>query len=68
MSTTAEGLSFPYRPYRPLWRRILGPVIGWAFLTTALATLLRMALKPSMPRMSEQWLLSHQTEFNRLDD
>jgi len=68
MSTTAEGLSFPYRPYRPLWRRMLGPVIGWAFVTTALATLLRMALKPSMPRMSEQWLLSHQTEFNRLGD
>ena len=66
MSTSAEGLSFPYRPYRPPWR-IVGPVIGWAFLTTALATLLRMARKPSMPRMSEQWLLSHQTEFNRLD-
>jgi hypothetical protein len=63
MSTTAEGLSFPYRPLR----RILGPVFGCAFLTAALATLLRRALKPSMPRMSEQWLLSHQTEFNRRD-
>jgi hypothetical protein len=63
MSTTAEGLSFPYRPLR----RILGPVVGWAFLITALATLRQMALKPSMPRMSEQWLLSHQTEFNRRD-
>jgi len=63
MSTTAEGLSFPYRPLR----RILGPVLGWAFLITALATLRHMALKPRMPRMSEQWLRSHQTEFNRLD-
>jgi hypothetical protein len=63
MSTTAEGLSFPYRPLR----RILGPAFGWTILTTALATLLRMALKPSMPRMSEQWLQSHQAEFNRPD-
>jgi hypothetical protein len=63
MSTTAEGLSFPYRPLR----RILGPVFGCTFLTAALATLLRKALKPSMPRMSEQWLQNHEREFNRPD-
>jgi hypothetical protein len=63
MSTTAEGLSFPYRPLR----RIFGPVFGWAFLITALATLRHMALKPRMPRMSAQWLQNHEREFSRPD-
>ena len=36
-------------------------------LTTVLATLRERARKPSMPRMSAYWLMSHEREFNRLD-
>ena len=63
MPAHAEGLSFPYRPLR----RLFGPAFGWTFLTTVLATLRERALKPSMPRMSAYWLMSHESEFNRLD-
>jgi hypothetical protein len=58
-----EGLSFPYRPLR----RIFGPGSAWTVLTGALATLREMALRPSLPRMSAQWLQSHEKEFNRVD-
>ena len=63
MPARAEGLSFPYRPLR----RRFGPAFGWTFLTTVLATLRQRALRPSMPRMSAHWLMSHEKEFYRLD-
>jgi hypothetical protein len=63
MSARVEGLSFPHHPLR----RLFGPALGLAVVATLLAKLRQRALKPSMPRMSEQWLLSHAKEFNRLD-
>jgi hypothetical protein len=46
----------------------LKPLIGWAALATIVAWIRRVMTEPSLPRMSEQWLLSHQTEFNRDHD
>lgn len=63
MPARAEGLSIPHHPFR--W--ILSSALGWALLTALLATLRRRAMKPSMARMSGQWLLSHEKEFSRLD-
>jgi len=40
------------------------PLIGWA-LATVVAWMRRVATEPSLPRMSEEWLLSHQSDFNR---
>jgi hypothetical protein len=57
--------SFPLH-HRPS-RRNLKPVLGWAFLATVLAIIRRYTRHPSLPRMSDQWLLSHQTDFNRAD-
>jgi len=57
--------SFPV-PHRPV-RRILGPVLGWAFLAAVVALIHRYTRQPSLPRMSDQWLLSHQADFNRGD-
>ena len=46
-------------------RRNLNPVLGWAFVATLMALIRRVARHPSLPRMSDQWLLSHQADFNR---
>ncbi len=45
--------------------RILWPAFGWAFLAALVAVILRKAQQPSLPGMSEQWLLSHQRESYR---
>jgi hypothetical protein len=58
--------SFPL-PHHPV-RRILSPVFGWAFVGTLLAVIRRVTRQPSLPRMSEEWLLSHQREFLRNQD
>ena len=47
---------------------LLQPLFGWAALPTIVAWIRRVMREPSLPRMSEQWLLSHQTEFNRDHD
>jgi hypothetical protein len=43
-------------------------LFGWAALPSIVAWIWRVTREPSLPRMSEQWLLSHQTEFNRDHD
>jgi hypothetical protein len=63
MAARVEGLSFPYHPLR--W--IFGPGPGLTALGAALVALREIFLKPSLPRMSEQWLQSHEREFNRPD-
>jgi hypothetical protein len=63
MSARVESLSLPHHPFR--W--ILSSALGGVFLTAVITTLRRRALKPTMARMSQQWLLSHEKEFNRLD-
>ena len=62
----AHVQSFPL-PHRP-GRRILKPVLGWAFVATLLTIIRRVTRQPSLPRMSDQWLHSHQREFNRNQD
>lgn len=47
---------------------IFAPVLGWAFVATLLALIRRVTRQPSLPRMSEEWLLSHQREFLRNQD
>jgi hypothetical protein len=44
---------------------VLKPLLGWAALAAVLALIRRITREPSLPRMSEQWLLSHQPQFNR---
>ena len=63
MAARAEDLSFAEHPFR--W--LLGPALGWAFVTTLIAMIRRRATEPSLPRMSPQWLHSHYREFNRPD-
>jgi hypothetical protein len=43
-------------------------LLGWAGMPTIVAWIRRVTREPSLPRMSEQWLLSHQSEFNRDHD
>ena len=47
---------------------VLKPLLGRAALATFVAWIRRVTREPSLPRMSEQWLLSHQSEFNRDHD
>ena len=42
--------------------------LGWATVSTIVAWIRHVTLEPSLPRMSEEWLLSHQSEFNRDHD
>ena len=61
MPARVESFPLPHCPVRGF----LAPVLGWAFVATLLAVIRRMTRQPSLPRMSEQWLLSHQREFHR---
>ena len=63
MPARVEGFPLPHRP----GRQILKPVLRWAFVAAVLAVVRRYTHQPSLPRMSEQWLLSQQTDFNRND-
>ncbi len=49
-------------------RGVLQALLGWVTLPTIAAWIRRIMREPSLPRMSEQWLLSHQSEFNRDHD
>jgi len=59
----ARVASFPL-PHRQS-SRLLWPVLGWAFVAALVAVIRRKAQQPALPRMSEQWLLSHQREAYR---
>ena len=61
MPAHVERLPLPHRPAR----HVLKPVLGWAFVAAVVAVIRRFAQQPSLPRMSEHWLLSHQNDFNR---
>ena len=61
MSARAESLSLPDPPVGPL-------SLGWAFVTAFVAMLRRRASEPSMPRMSEYWLLSLERDSSRFFD
>jgi len=53
-------------PHRSTWRAF-GPFLGWAFLATLFALIWRAARQPSLPKMSDEWLLSRQQDFARDD-
>jgi hypothetical protein len=61
MAARVETFPLPHRP----GRRLLKPALGWAFVAAFLTLIRRTTRQPSLPRMSEQWLRSHQQEFNR---
>jgi hypothetical protein len=53
-----------------LFRRFAGPaVISTAamLLAASLSVILRRALRPQLPRMSDAWMRSHDAEFDRHD-
>ncbi len=43
----------------------LKPLLGCAALVAIVALIRRYTREPSLPRMSEQWMVSHQSVFNR---
>jgi hypothetical protein len=47
---------------------VLQPLRGWGALPAIVTWIWRVTHEPSLPRMSEEWLLSHQSEFNRDHD
>jgi hypothetical protein len=61
MPAHVEVFPLPQRPDR----HIIKPVLGWALVAAVLAVLRRYTRQPSLPRMSDQWMLSHQSDFNR---
>ena len=63
MPAHVESFPFPHRPFR----RLLKPVLGWAFLAAALAVIRRLTREPSVSRMSDQWLHSRHHDFDNLD-
>jgi hypothetical protein len=44
---------------------VLKPLLGCAAVVAIVALIRRYTREPSLPRMSEQWLVSHQSVFNR---
>jgi hypothetical protein len=54
---------FPLRRDTPVG--VLKPLLGCAALIAIAALIRRYTREPSLPRMSEQWLVSHQSVFNR---
>ncbi len=61
MPARVEGFPLPHHPVR----RMLTPVLGSALVAALIAIIRRYARQPSLPRMSEQWLLSHEAECRR---
>jgi hypothetical protein len=61
MAARVERFTLPPGP----GHQLLGPILGWAFVATLLAFVRRFTRQPSLPRMSDQWLLSHQADFHR---
>jgi len=55
-------------PFQSSTDGLLKPLIGRAAVATIVAWIRHVMTEPSLPRMSEQWLLSHQSEFNRNHD
>jgi hypothetical protein len=47
---------------------VVKPLVGWAALATIVEWIRHVTREPSLPRMSEEWLLSHQSEFYRDHD
>ena len=47
---------------------VLQTLLGWVALPTIVDWIRRVTREPSLPRMSEEWLLNHQSEFNRDHD
>jgi hypothetical protein len=62
MLARVERFTLPHQTDRHM---MLGPVLGWALVAALLAIIRRLARQPSLPRMSEQWLLSRQVDFHR---
>jgi hypothetical protein len=54
---------FPLR--RDTSAGVLKPLLGCAALVAILALIRRYTHEPSLPRMSEHWLVSHRSVFNR---
>ena len=53
-----------------LFRRFAGPAVistAAALFAAALSVVLRRALRPQLPRMSDAWMRSHDLEFDRYD-
>jgi hypothetical protein len=44
---------------------VLKPLLGCAALVGLVALIRRYTREPSLPRMSEHWLVSRRSEFNR---
>lgn len=44
---------------------VVKPLLGCAAVVAIIAIIRRYTREPSLPRMSEHWLVSHQGEFNR---
>jgi len=44
---------------------VFKPLLGCAALVALVALVRRYTREPSLPRMSEHWVVSHQSEFNR---
>ncbi len=63
MAARVETFPLPHRS----GRRLFKPVLVWAFVAALAAIVRRAARQPSLPRMSDQWLLSHQRDFDRND-
>jgi hypothetical protein len=56
------------RPFQSSTDDLLKPLMGWAAVATIVAWIRHVITEPSLSPMSEQWLLSHQSEFNRNHD
>ncbi len=44
---------------------VVKPLLGCAAMVAIVALIRRYTREPSLPRMSEHWLVSHQSVFNR---
>jgi hypothetical protein len=44
---------------------VVKPLLGCAAVVAIIAIIRRYTREPSLSRMSEHWLVSHQSEFNR---
>jgi len=67
MDARTESLRFPHTLEDGL-RRFFASIAGWAMFAAVMGFIRRYTREPSLPRMSDEWLLNQQRNFDRLGD
>jgi hypothetical protein len=68
VTVSVERFDVPSSSVAHAARWLVLPVVGWAVFAAAGRLLRDRARQPSLPRMSDEWLRTHEAESGRAPD